>query len=178
MSSRLDCRRIGALQMTDALSILAVVLVAVTMGLALAHALEYPGKLRLDEATYRQVQAVYYPGFTVGGLVGEAGALLVLPVLLVMLPYGSERFWWAAAAFACLLTCHAVYWTITHPVNGFWLKDTDVGSAGSAFFLLLAGQETNWQRMRDVWEYSHIARAVLAMAALVSLSTAGIAKDG
>lgn len=164
--------------MTHAFSILALVLVAITMGLALAHALEYPGKLRLDEVTYRQVQAIYYPGFTIGGLIGEAGALLVMPVLLVMLPFGNERFWWTAAAFACLLACHAVYWTVTHPVNGFWLKDTEVGSAGSAFFSLFAERETNWQRMRDVWEYSHIGRAVLAMAALIFLSVGSFVKDG
>ena len=35
------------------LSVLALLLVAVTMGLSLAHALEFPGKLRLDEPTYR-----------------------------------------------------------------------------------------------------------------------------
>ena len=50
-----------------------LLLVAVTMGLSLAHALEFPGKLRLDEPTYRAVQAIYYPGFTIGGLVGEFG---------------------------------------------------------------------------------------------------------
>jgi hypothetical protein len=34
------------------------------MSLALAHALEYPGKLRLDEQTHfavQAVQAIYYP---------------------------------------------------------------------------------------------------------------------
>jgi hypothetical protein len=64
------------------LSVLALLLLAVTMGLSLAHALEFPGKLRLDEPTYRAVQAIYYPGFTIGGLVGEFGGLLALIVLL------------------------------------------------------------------------------------------------
>jgi hypothetical protein len=31
------------------------------MSLALAHALEYPGKLRLDEQTHFAVQAIYNP---------------------------------------------------------------------------------------------------------------------
>ena len=164
--------------MYQLLQIVATTLVAVAMTTAVAHALEFPGKLRLSKEEYLAVQPIYYPGFTIGGLIGEAGALLVMPVLLVMLPFGNERFWWTAAAFACLLACHAVYWTVTHPVNGFWLKDTAVGSAGSAFFSLFAERETNWQRMRDVWEYSHIGRAVLAMAALIFLSIGSFVKDG
>lgn len=68
--------------MMKAVSIVALLLVAVTMGLTLAHALELPGKLRLDKNTYVAVQAIYYPGFTIGGLVGELGGLLVLFALL------------------------------------------------------------------------------------------------
>jgi hypothetical protein len=93
-----------------AVSILAVLLVAVTMGLALAHALELPGKLRLNKDTYVAVQAIYYPGFTIGGLVGELGGLIVLLALLLLTPYGAQRFWWTAAAFAFLVSAHAVYW--------------------------------------------------------------------
>ncbi|HEV7433743.1 MAG TPA: DUF1772 domain-containing protein [Pseudorhizobium sp.] len=154
--------------MTQALSVLAVLLIAVTMGLALAHALEFPGKLRLDEQTYRKVQAIYYPGFTIGGLIGEAGALLLLPSLLYLLPFGGARFWWTAAALACLVAGHAVYWVLTHPVNAVWLRDTDLSGPGAAFFTV-AGFETDWQRLRNLWEYSHIARAVLGMAALTAM---------
>jgi hypothetical protein len=45
-----------------------VFLTAIAMSLAPAHALEYPGKLRLDEQAYAAVQAIYYPGFTIGGI--------------------------------------------------------------------------------------------------------------
>ena len=44
------------------LQILAVFLVALAMALALAHALEMPGKLRLDKEIYKAVQTIYYPG--------------------------------------------------------------------------------------------------------------------
>ena len=112
--------------MTQTLTVIAVLLVAITMGLALAHALEYPGKLRLDEPTYRAVQAIYYPGFTIGGLVGEFGALLALPVLLYLTPFGSERFWWVAGAFSFLVVGHLTYWFVTHPVNNV---SKELGSA-------------------------------------------------
>ncbi len=156
--------------MTQPLSILAVLLVAVTMGLALAHALEFPGKLRLDEQSYRKVQAIYYPGFSIGGLVGEAGALLLLPVLLFLLPFGTDRFWWTAVALLCLAVGHGIYWVVTHPVNAVWLRDTDLVGAGAAFFSIYAGQDADWKHLRNLWEYSHVARAVLGVAALTALS--------
>ncbi len=117
-----------------ALSVSALLLVAVTMGLALAHALEFPGKLRLDEPTYRAVQAIYYPGFTIGGLVGEFGSMLLLAVLLFLTPVNTDRFWWTAAALALLVAGHATYWAVTHPVNGAWLKETQLSGASQFFF--------------------------------------------
>lgn len=158
--------------MMKAVSILALLLVAVTMGLTLAHALELPGKLRLDKNTYVAVQAIYYPGFTIGGLVGELGGLLVLFALLFLTPYGTERFWWTAAAFGFLVSVHAVYWLVTHPVNNFWIKDVDMAGAGAAFFSFLSAKSGDWVQMRDVWEYSHVARACLAMASLASMAIA------
>jgi hypothetical protein len=54
--------------------------------------LEFPGKQRLDEPTYRAVQAIYYPGFTIGGLVGEFGGMIALVALLILTPRDTERF--------------------------------------------------------------------------------------
>jgi hypothetical protein len=53
------------------LQVLTVLLVAVVMGLTLAHALEFPGKIRLGREEYLVTQAIYYPGFTIGGGIGE-----------------------------------------------------------------------------------------------------------
>jgi hypothetical protein len=154
--------------------VLALLLVAVTMGLSLAHALEFPGKLRLDEPTYRAVQAIYYPGFTIGGLVGEFGSMLVLAVLLFLVPGGSERFWLTAASLGFLLAGHAVYWIVTHPVNNAWLKDTQLVGAGRFFFGLFAASEADWRHMRNVWEWSHVARACLAMLGFISMTLAAV----
>ena len=57
------------------LEVLAVSLVSIAMALALAHALEFPVKMRLDKQTYLAVQPIYYPGFTIGGGVGEGGGI-------------------------------------------------------------------------------------------------------
>ena|SRR5689334_6587747 len=155
--------------MLPALSVLAVVLLAVTMGLSLAHALEFPGKLRLDEPTYRAVQAIYYPGFTIGGLVGEFGSMVVLLVILFLVPANTERFWWTAGGLTLLIACHATYWIVTHPVNGSWLKGTRLAGASQFFFGLFAAPDADWRHMRNVWEWSHVARACLAILSLLSM---------
>lgn len=159
--------------MEKSLTVGALLLVSLAMALSLAHALELPGKLRLDREAYTTVQQIYYPGFTFGGLVGELGGMLALLTLLFIMPFKSERFWWTVAAFGLLVAVHAVYWLITHPVNNFWVEDVDMAGLGSTFFSLFsANQSTDWRHLRNVWEYSHVARAVLAMASLVSISIA------
>ena len=67
---------------------------------------------------------------------------------------------------------HAAYWVLIHPVNNFWLKDFDLHRAGKALFALGAADQSraDWTALRDRWEYSHAARAVLALLALVLLS--------
>jgi hypothetical protein len=65
---------------------------------------------------------------------------------------------------------HGVFWLFTQPVNRFWLRETELGRAGAAFFRMRAqrdkGGSSDWTMLRDQWEYSHLARAVLAFAAL------------
>ncbi len=99
------------------LQVLAVVLVSVAMALALAHALELPGKLRLSKAAYLSTQPIYYPGFTIGGMVGEAGGLLTTLLLVLAMPAGTAEFWLTLGTFVVLLAMHAAYWVLTHPVN-------------------------------------------------------------
>jgi hypothetical protein len=156
-----------------AFTIATLLLAAVTMGLSFAHALELPGKLRLDEAQYKTVQEIYYPGFTLGGLIGELGGLIALAVLLYLTPYGGPRFWWTLAALGFLAATHAIYWLVTHPVNNFWAKDVAVSPLGSSFFSFLSSRQSgDWRRPRDVWEFSHVVRAALATLSLASLTTA------
>src|SRR5215469_13422270 len=96
------------------LQVISVFLVGVAMSLALAHALEYPGKLRLDERTYMAVQAIYYPGFTVGGA-GEPLALIATFILVLVMRNDGNAFWWALAALLALAAMHAIFWTVTQP---------------------------------------------------------------
>ncbi len=157
--------------------VLSVFLVAIAMALALAHALELPGKRRLDKETYIAVQAIYYPGFTIGGAVGEAGGLLATLALLAITPLKSAAFWWVVVAVVALLAMNAAYWLVTHPVNKFWLREHEPQGLGRRFFafdpLRRSGPaetgEDRWKRFRDRWESSHVVRAVLASVGLLAL---------
>lgn len=160
------------------LQVLALILVSVAMALALAHALELPGKLRLSKEAYLSTQSIYYPGFTIGGMVGEAGGLLTTLLLVLATPAGTEAFWLTLGAFVVLLAMHAAYWVLTHPVNNFWLKDFKLEGAGGRFFSFdPLGREAeartqDWTVLRNRWELSHVLRAGLGLLGLTLLAAA------
>lgn len=152
------------------LQVVSIVLVSIAMALSLAHALELPGKMRLDERTYRAVQRIYYPGFTLGGGVGEFGGLLATLVLVVSTPRNSPDFALTLVALACVLGMQAIYWTITHPVNREWLAGERLNPGGAEFFAAGGRAEAaDWMKLRNRWEGSHVARAVLGFVAFMSL---------
>jgi hypothetical protein len=161
------------------LEVTTVFLVAVAMSLSLAHALELPGKMRLDKDAYVAVQGIYYPGFTYGGL-GEGLGMVATLVLLLLTPRSDPAFWWILTALAALVAMHGIYWVVTHPINKFWLKDTRLQGFGGEFFALdpmrkgtaSEGGGEGWKALRDKWEYSHVLRAVLAAIALITLTVA------
>jgi hypothetical protein len=89
------------------LQVLTILAVSIAMALSLAHALEFPGKLRLSRETYLNMQMIYYPGFTIGGMEGEGGGLLATLALL----WSTENaVAWRLilAALLCLLVMHAI----------------------------------------------------------------------
>jgi hypothetical protein len=158
--------------MLTLVQIVTILVVAVAMALSLAHALELPGKMRLSKEAYYTVQPIYYPGFTFAGFAEPVGIALTI-LLLFMTPPGTADFWLTLAALAGLIGVSAVYWLVTHPVNKFWLEGQELSRAGSSFFSFGAGTDKTrrpaWTELRDRWEYSHVARAVLAFASFTAL---------
>ena len=162
--------------MLNVLQILTVIFVAVAFALSLAHALELPGKMRLDQKTYYAVQPIYYPGFTIGGVSEPVGIILTI-ILLFFTPFGGTGFWLTLAALLGLLAQQAVYWFVTHPVNQFWVESQNLNRLGARFFSFStkASRATDnaprpdWKQLRDRWEYSHVARAVLSFGSIIAL---------
>jgi len=159
------------------LQVLTVSLVSVALALALAHALELPGKMRLDKQTYLAIQPIYYPGFTIGGGIGEGGGMAATLILLLATPSESPSFTWTMMALVALVTMHAAYWILTHPLNKFWMKEHDLAGFSGGFIRFdpvkrdgpAAPGEHDWKRIRDKWEYSHVVRAVLGGLSLILL---------
>jgi hypothetical protein len=160
--------------MFNILQVATVLLVTLALVPSLAHALELPGKLRLDKAAYLTVQPIYYPGFTAAG-VGEPVGIIATVVLLWLTPGDTPGFWLTLVALLGLIAMHAVYWIVTHPVNKFWLQQENLGGFGSGFFSFGANQSgpsaeaRPWTALRDRWEYSHVARAGFACVSLIAL---------
>lgn len=155
-----------------------VFLVGVAMSMALAHGLEYPGKIRLDESTYMAVQTIYYPVFTIGGI-GELLAVVVTLILALVMRSGGAAFWWALCAFVAVAAMHIIFWTVNQPTNKYWLKDQQLSEPGAKFFAADENREhaartsdLKWTRLRDRWEYSHIVRAALPAFTLIALVVA------
>ena len=161
-----------------ALKVASEVFVAVAMALALAHALEYPGKMQLDRATYTAIQRIYHPAFSIGGGIGEGLGVILTFALLIVTPGDSEQFNWIAAAFASVLAMQVVYWAVARPVSNFWARPTRLGSATRRFFGLSAATQTqvekeyekHWPALQQWWEISHIARAALGFIGTVTIA--------
>jgi hypothetical protein len=159
--------------MRTTLKIAALILAATAMVPALAHALEYPGKMRLARDEYLTVQCIYYPGFTLAG-VSEPLAVLVLAALLALTPDRAPEFWLIAGALAAAALTQLIYWTLTAPVNRIWLHGEKLSPGAGQFFGTRRQQpaDQDWTVLRDRWERSHIGRAVTTVTAFVLLIVA------
>jgi hypothetical protein len=157
--------------MIFALKILALVLVVVTFSLSLAHALEWPGKMRLGREQYLAVQPIYYPGFSFAGIC-EPVAVLALIALLILTPGGTLAFWLVAGALAAASLVHALYWILTAPVNRVWMREQSLPASAQTFFGTGVQEEQDWKRLRNRWERSHLYRAIAATCAFLLLALA------
>lgn len=158
--------------MFQILEIVTLILSAVAMALSLAHALEFPGKLRLDRDAYLAMQSIYYPGFTIGGA-SEPLAILATLTLLVLTPPANTAFWLVLVALIAMIAMHAVFWMVTQRVNKYWLIGENLTGLSASFFGNAPGApRENWIELRDRWEHSHLVRAALAAIAFLSLAIA------
>jgi hypothetical protein len=155
------------------LELVTLVLVVLVLVTALAHALETPGKMRLDRDQYLAVQPIYYPGFTFAGG-AEPLSVIALALLTYFGPTEPTPFLLIVLALLAMMCVNAIYWVVTHPVNSFWLKEAELAGAGKTFFSAgsKADEDVGWQAMRDRWEYSHVARAFFALIAFLCLAVA------
>jgi hypothetical protein len=135
--------------------IVAVVLAALTMGLAFAHTLELPQKLDYDAATWTQIQHTLYRYFAViGGPLEVAGSLP---------PWCRGAGSWAARRPAgrgrrgLLVVALGWWFAVVNTANvevGRWAVDAVPSDCG---------------RWRAQWEFGHAGHFVVTFAGFLAL---------
>lgn len=134
---------------------------ALTLAPAMAHLLELPHKIHLPREDYLTVQQIYR-GWSLLGIV-VIGALLSTLLLTILVRKQRSAFVLTLIALLCLVAAHAVFWTHTYPAN----------QATSNWTVM----PSNWQDLRQQWEYSHATGAGLNLGALMALLTGVLARD-
>jgi hypothetical protein len=134
---------------------IALTLTALTLGLAFAHVLELRPKLGYDPALYLTLHRTLYWGFgTIGGAI-DVGAVLASVVLPYVVRGRPPAFRWAMLGAAALISAHLAWW--------LWVKPANIAMRQ----LPLDNPRADWQLLRDQWEYTHLARFFVQLAAFI-----------
>jgi hypothetical protein len=126
------------------------------LGPALAHAFELPAKIRLPRDEYFVVQQIYR------GWAGFAVVLVVQVIALLMAAIMARRERRVVVptvlAILLVLAAQVLFWVYTYPANKATVNWTV--------------QPDDWLRLRQMWEYSHLASAGLQFLAVACLVVA------
>ncbi|MBS0527655.1 MAG: DUF1772 domain-containing protein [Proteobacteria bacterium] len=139
---------------------IALMSTALALGPALAHLLELPNKIALPRNAYFTVQQIY-AGWSLLGVVLLVQLLSIASVIAFAGEEHRLRLC-AIVALLCLAGAQALFWTFTYPAN-----------AATANWTV---QPDNWQALRQQWEYSHAAGALLQLVAMASLVVGAIGR--
>ena len=131
-----------------------IMFTALSMGMALCHLLEMPAKMTYDGALWLTLLQTLYGAFGTIGAFIEVGAVVTAVVLAFLVRQRRLAFVWTFLGAVCLVAAHAAWWVWVAPVNATMAP------------LTLETLPTDWIGLRDQWEYTHAARAVLQIIAL------------
>jgi hypothetical protein len=136
--------------------IVAVVLAALTMGLAFAHTLELPQKLAYDAATWTQLQHSLYRYFAVVGGPLEV-ATIIAAVVFAVRARGLRGGRLAVVGAACFVVALGWWFAVVNTANaevGRWAVDA---------------LPPDWRRWRAQWEFGHGGHFVVTFAGFLAL---------
>lgn len=134
-----------------------IILVALFMGLEFAHTLELPAKMQYDGALYVTIQNSLYRYFGAPGPGAfiTVGAVLCALALTVLVRKRRPAFWWTLAGTVCLaIAFPLIYFLRIEHVN-IAIRQANAGSL-----------PTDWQQLRNQWEYAHATNFGLSLAGL------------
>jgi hypothetical protein len=137
--------------------LITIMFTALSMGMALCHLLEMPAKMTYDGTLWLTLLQTLYGAFgTIGALI-EVGAVVTAVVLTFLVRHRRPAFGWTFVGALCLVAAHLAWWIWVAPVNATMAPLTPETLTA------------DWMRLRDQWEYTHAARAVLQIIALAAL---------
>lgn len=135
---------------------IAVLLVGITTGLALAHVIQIPGKGALPGPAYAVVQQQVFHQYAVASTIVEIAALLATVTVLLLLPTRRLPFRLTLAGVACIVAMLLIRWLFIRPLDeviGTWTPDA---------------VPANWSRIRTQWAMLHTSKAAMSVLALGS----------
>jgi hypothetical protein len=130
---------------------------ALSMGMALCHLLEMPAKMMYDGALWLTLLQTLDGTFGTIGAFIEVSAVVTAVVLAFLVRRHRPAFGWTLGGALCLVAAHVAWWVWVAPVNATMAPLTP------------ETLPADWMRLRDQWEYTHAARAVLQIVALGAL---------
>ncbi|BAY90642.1 MULTISPECIES: DUF1772 domain-containing protein [unclassified Tolypothrix] len=137
-----------------------LILVALFMGLEFAHALELPPKMQYDGALYVTMQNSLYRYFGAPGPGAfiTVGVVLCAIALTILVRKHRVAFWWTLAGTLCLaIAFPLIYFLRIEPVNVV-IEQANATSL-----------PTNWQQLRNQWEYAHATNFICSLAGFSAL---------
>ena len=138
---------------------------AAVFGLALAHALEIPGKRGLDSTQWLAVQQSFYGGFAPIGGLAEVLGLVTSLLLLLPLRKRPRALVQTVIGALCFLGMLLIYFFVNRPINSriaSWTPTTI---------------PDDWTFYRNLWDYAHLGTTLLATVAIVLLLLAALMPD-
>ena len=139
---------------------LGLIISAVAMGAALAHALELPNKIAMPRDDYFVTQQAYRGWSQLAWiLIAQLASLIWIANIYRHQP---TVLWPVLIAIGCLVGAQALFWAFTFPANRAtrnwtWIPD-------------------DWEKVRQQWEYSHAGGAAFQMVGLAALIVAALSR--
>jgi hypothetical protein len=147
------------------LRITSILLATATMGLALAHAIGSPGRMELPPVVYAALQRALVELPTRILAILEPAAVGCAAVLALLVRHRRRAFVWTSAGTALLVA--GLVWSL------FVVTPVTAQAAIAAEHAPL-GLPAFWARLRDRWEYGHVAHLALLFGAVFALLDASV----
>jgi hypothetical protein len=140
-----------------ALRFLALMLTALTMGMAFCHLLQMPAKLAYSGPQWLLLQQTLYGNYRALGALIDVGAVACALALTLAVRARHPALGWTLFGTICLAGAHAAWWAGIVPLNAQIAQLTP--------HVL----PPEWAELRLQWEYTHAMRFALLAAALGAL---------